>query len=199
LWIWSTRGFNSVKGKETIDNKRNVNFRNGKISNLTIRNDLDIKGNLTVDGSQIGTTPPSEQREHLAATFDVEAAGAADAWIDIPQLSLTLEPGRYLIGYKVCAQTTECWIRARLIDDANMEIPGSQGVGGHLVTAVNTGVDMDTMSITCFVNVSASSVYKAQVSRTVICNSCLLFSSNSTTHWTAPDPGCTIWAVRLSD
>lgn len=48
-----------LKGTEVIDGKRNANFKNGKVSNLTVRKDaiicgdLDIKGELTVNGNSI--------------------------------------------------------------------------------------------------------------------------------------------------
>lgn len=155
------------------------------------------------DGSALPTGTVGEYLE--AAVSTATTSSAADTDQDVTDLTLTLTPGIWLIGYHVCSDlaragtTGSVGSRHRITTSANVAVANTEA---YLQTpSLAAGVEMrGSVSRQTVVNISANTTYKVRQASTVASASGTVTTESTavTSALTNPDNSSVMWALRIA-
>ena len=151
--------------------------------------DLVVNGKLTTaDGVEL--EPTTWHQVGLMSDHNIVAVSdnMTAAYEDIPALQLTLQPGRYLIGYEMhVSLSTSFAVSVLMTDSSDVYIDGTRS----LVASASNG----HLSRTSFVEPTEEETYKVRVTKTAGDSS--IVSTDLTSTIAGPDTYSTFWAVKL--
>ena len=175
------------RGLNVNDRLVNINARSGTIICKKLIAD-------EVNGGSGGGAAPTEQEVSLSSGFDVAAAGPALTLVDIPGMSLTLQPGSYLIGYTVGIQVQEAG-QVLIADSLDNTQSGSISQCGTISTTFRTYLNLFNQ---IFRTITAETTYKLRVQRSGSSPFCQIVNESSTVLFTDPDTQTRMYAIKLA-
>lgn len=123
---------------------------------------------------------------------------AADTWTDATGLSMTLQPGVWLIGYNVMLSNVSASANPMI----NAALRTGSSLVGNTICAAFAGTSSSwasTLTQSTVINISSATTYKVSIrSQSATASSCYLFASSVTGGLTNPDNHSKIWAVRIA-